>query len=343
MKHALPLALITAALATNADAQDVAGCLPAAMVHMQVQFGDAAPVAAVLEGGFETPLRLLEAGSGRLLWSAGGRLPAAQIFAGMDAAFTGSLTAVDLDADGLHDRIYAGDMNARLWRIDLHHGAAASRWASAGVFADFSNAEGRSFLAAPDVSMSAPPAAAPWLNIAIGTAAPGNANANNRFYALRDHATQGSWSDEQFARWIALREADLLRVVARAPPTEAPEHSPAGWYMELGSGHVVAPALTVNNRAMLVIAATLPRAGQPCEIFARMASFDLAQRRVVVPPGSTSNWHLPLSEAVPVAAGFQLGPIEGGIAPCTLAGQRVPDCDVDTRPRRTWWRRGDAE
>src|SRR5690606_23734483 len=131
-----------------------------------------------------------------------------------------------LDADGLHDRIYAGDLAGRLWRFDIHHGAPAGQWAAGGVFADFSNVEGRGFLAAADVSLSAPAGAAPWLNIAIGTAAPGNPAANNRFYALRDHAVRERWSQRQHEQWQALREQDLQRVPAVARMAEAGSAAP---------------------------------------------------------------------------------------------------------------------
>lgn len=321
-------------------AQTMAGCLPAVSVPITVRIGDTAPQSALLEGGIETPLSLYAADSRRLLWSAGAQDSAAQVFADMDAAFFGSIAAVDLDSDGLHDRIYAGDIAGRLWRLDLHHGAAATSWASGGVFADFSNAEGRGFIAAPDVSLSTPPGVPPWLNIAIGTAAPGNAAANNRFYALRDHAVYDSWTDQDYEDWKPWREEDLLRV--HTTSQAALDASGPGWFVELGRGHVVTPTLTVNSRAVLAIAAVLPRDG-PCEVFTRIASFDLAYQRIVVPPDG-SDWRPPLPAPVPAGEDFQLTAVAGkNIAQCSLGGQHVAGCDVDTRPRRTWWRREDAE
>lgn len=347
LRRLLAAAMVPATFSTSAlGAEAVRSCLPAVSVPIAVRIGDATPVAALLEGGIETPLSLFAADSRQLLWSAGAQSSATQVFTDMDAAFFGSLTAVDLDSDGLHDRIYAGDIAGRIWRFDLHHGAPAAKWASGGLFADFSNPEGRGFLAAPDVSLSAPPGASPWLNIAIGTAAPGNAAANNRFYALRDHAVHDVWTDEDYEEWRPWREKDLLRINAT---TQAAADAPAlvdatgpGWYVELGSGHVVTPTLTVNDRAVLAIAAVLPRGG-PCEVFTRIASFDLAQQRIVVPPDG-GDWRPPLPVPVALGADFQVAPVAGeAIAHCTLGDQRVTDCDVDTRPRRTWWRREDAE
>jgi Tfp pilus tip-associated adhesin PilY1 len=266
------------------------------------------------------------------------------MFAHMDAAFTGSIAGIDLDGDGLHDRLYAGDMSARVWRLDLHHGADAPQWATGGIYADFSNTEGRGFLAAPDISLSAPPGGSAWINIAIGTAAPGNPAANNRFYALRDHAAYAAWTSEEYAHWQPLRETSLLRVEAiihdlvSAPNVDT---SSPGWYVELGSGHVLTPSITVADRAVLVVAATVPRGGS-CEVFARVASLDLLEQRPV-PASTPGQWSTDLAMPVPGTATFGFGTLADNVAPCLLAGQRIAACDVDTRPRKTWWRRSDAE
>lgn len=320
-------------------------CLPKGSMPITVRIGEGPSVPALLEGGIETPLSVLDATSGRLLWSAAAHPAAIQTFPAMDAAFTGSLAAIDLDADGLHDRVYAGDMAGRIWRFDLQHGAPAGQWAAGGVFADFSNTEGRGFLAPADVSLSAPPGNAPWLNIAVGTAAPGNPAASNRFYALRDHAVHESWTAQQYDEWQPLREDDLQQVPATAQATadaaatvDAASH---GWYVELGTGHVLAPTLTVGHRVVLVIAAVVPREGAPCEIFARIASLDLQAAQVI--PGDDGAWQRPLPGTIPAIANLALAVTDQGIAECTLHGQRVPACDVDTRPRKSWWRRTDAE
>lgn len=342
---ALLLAMGTAcsALAPPSAAAGPVSCLPQGSVSMLVRIGNGPARSARLEGGLETSLSLVDGESGQLLWSAGTR-SAIQRFSDMDAPFTSSLAAIDLDGDGLHDRIYAGDMAARLWRFDINHGAEAERWLSGGVFADFRNAEGRGFLAPPDISLAQPPGMQPWLNIAIGTAAPGNPAASNRLYVLKDHAAPGAWMGKEGGDWPPLREEDLHRVpathqaveVAGAMPIDAP-----GWFIELGRGHVLTPTLTVSHRAVLVIAEAMPRDGA-CEVFARIASVDLRQGQPFVT--REDQWSLPLPR--PVAAGERLRLDMADAAPaatCTLDEEPVPACDVDTRPRRTWWRRTDAE
>lgn len=330
----------------GASAAEPYSCLRAASVPVTVHIGDARRVEALLEGGLGTPLSLFEAGTRRLLWSAADHPAAMQVIAGMDAAFFGAIAAIDLDADGLHDRIYAGDIIGRLWRFDVHHGAAAAAWTSGGVFADFTNIHGRGFIAAPDVSLSSPPGAVPWLNIAIGTAAPGNASASNRFYVLRDHAALESWTDEEYEAWTPLQEKDLVPVNAtvQAALDAANFIDPAspGWFIELGSGHVVTPSLTVNHRVVLSIAASIPRGGS-CEVLTRIASIELEQGRVVPDASAPGNWTTTLPRPVLLSEHFSPGSLLGTVSSCALGGQRVAACDVDTRPRKTWWRREDAE
>lgn len=346
--RSLALLLATCLLVAGAEAPaaEPYRCLPAVSVPVSVRIADAAPSAALLEGGIETPLSLLETGTRRLLWSAAHHQAASQVFAEMDAAFFGSIAAIDLNGDGLHDRIYAGDITGRLWRFDVHHGAPAAHWATGGVFADFTNADGRGFLAAPDVSLSSPPGSAPWLNIAVGTAAPGNPSASNRFYVLRDHAAFESWTDEDYAAWKPLQEMDLVpvnaTVQAAADAASFIDASSPGWFLELGSGHVVTPALTVNHRVVLSIAASIPRSGS-CEVLTRIASLEVEQGRVVPPASTPGHWSTALPRPVLLSEGFALAMPQDTVSQCSLGGQRVAACDVDTRPRKTWWRREDAE
>lgn len=319
------------------------GCLPHSRVPITVRIAESAAVSAWLEGGFETALVVRGAATGQTLWSAGHASHVIQQFAGMDAGFAAGIAAVDLNADGLHDRIYAGDTAGRLWRFDVQHGAEAAHWLAGGVWADFSNAEGRGFLAPPDISLSRPPAAEPWLNIAIGTAAPGNADANNRFYALRDHDV-GSWSQADYDAWQPWTESDLhrVRVTEQASGAQAGgESGHPGWYIELGRGHVVTPSLTVQDRAVLAVAETLPNAAGPCEVFARVLQLDLRQPSAM-PGGAPANAGGRLPTPLSLPAAFELQPGRAGRLQCFLGDQHIEECDLDLPPVRTWWRREDA-
>jgi hypothetical protein len=304
---------------------------------LAVRIGAAAPAHAQLVGGSAPALRVVDADTGTTLWSAG-TAAASQRFDAMTAGFAGSFIALDTNGDGLHDRLYAGDLAGRLWRFDLHNGATTDTWASGGVFADFSNTSGRLFLAPPDVSLAAD-ATRRWFSIAIGTAAPGRSDANNRFYVLRDYSPQLAWTDAQYAEWPPLREADLLDASA-VRPTTIPE---AGWFMQLHGGDVIAQALTVSGRTVFAIAeASGPLTG--CRSAFSVVSIDAQRARVL--GEDTGTWRRPLAGEHTIDSAFQLTVATGGDiarALCSFGTEAVADCEVDLRAHRTWWRRGDAE
>ena len=121
----------------------------------------------------------------------------------MTAAFGNSLTVIDLDGDGIHDRLYAGDRIGRLWRFDLDAAAPAQHWASGAVFANLGTPGiARGFIAAPDVALVTNANNESWLSIAMGTATMGTGAPSNRFYVLRDSAVFEQWSSERYRRLI---------------------------------------------------------------------------------------------------------------------------------------------
>jgi hypothetical protein len=337
----LPLILVL--LPQAPGAAETADCIPTPPLPLNVRIGaDPAPRQVLLFGGSAPALHIVDPRSGATLWSAGATAPAAQRYTSMTAAFAGSLTALDTDHDGLHDRLYAGDLDARLWRFDLHNGSDAHHWSSGGVFADFSNAAGRGFRASPDVSLHTSPGTAPWLHIAIGTAAPGHVDADNRFYVLRDHAPFEAWTGEQYEAWRPLREVDLSLVATTAPSPATT--NPAGYFIELGRGEITTPSLTVAGRIVLAIAQTSATPTMGCRSAFSVAALDLVHGQPLLDAEGT--WRRLLHEALPASATLTLTVIAAGPTTtmlCSLGDARVAECDVDLRPRRSWWRRGDAE
>lgn len=334
-------------LSAGAAAAPLLECLPAPRIPIMVRIGNPAGAVtpAFLEGGAAPPLRVVDARTGALLWSAGPAAPVLQPFPAMHADFAGSLAVLDTDADGLHDRIYAGDLAGRIWRFDLHHGATADHWASGGVFADFSNTEGRGFVAPPDISLAAPAGAPPWLNIAVGTATPDGGRANNRYYVLRDYAVFDSWNDARYRALAPLRESDLLHV-DNQPAADAPIRS--GWFVELGAGAVLTPSLTVAGRAVLAITESGASPATGCRVVVSVSAirldaatpaFDLDGNGVI----DARDWRIALPTPLPAATPFALTQTAADSMACALGGIAVPACDVDTRPVKTWWRREDAD
>jgi hypothetical protein len=341
MKRSVFIACASAWLSTRAEATPLPSCLSAQPIQIVVRIGaDSPPRLALLRGGALPKISLEERDTGRVLWTAADVAPARQQFPAMNAAFSGSFTAVDLDGDGVHDRLYAGDLAGRLWRFDLHHGAMAEHWASGGIWADFSAAAGRGFLAPPDVSLSAQPGNEPWLNIALGTAHTTDHAVANRFYVLRDHDPFGAWSDQDYRRWVPLREADLLAMGTLGDETSAAIDK--GYYFELGTGDVIAPSLTVSGRATLALSTFAP--GGTCEVSVSVASFDIdTALSHPIPMTDTTRPPWTRSIAASVATGFVLASDQSGHTVCTLAGEHVAACDVDSSPVAIYWRREDAD
>jgi AcrR family transcriptional regulator len=191
------------------------------------------------------------------------------------------------------------------------------------------------------------PRVAAWIDGVVAQAQNPDAAENTRPFAINGARLADLFPDE----WMQLREAviaPLRTAVADAGGDPARDgdavYHPAfaGWYVELGAGHVVTPTITINHRAVLAIAAVLPRGNGPCEVLTRIASFDLV-RQQLVPATTGDHWQASLPLPVPVAAGFSLEAIDDAVTACVLGGQRIAACDVDTRPRKTWWRRNDAE
>jgi hypothetical protein len=342
--------------ATPASAA-VLDCVPGTATALTVRMGDAIPareISALLIGGSAPALQLLDATTHAQLWSAGAQGVVVQRYADMTAGFRNA-AAVDLDNDGVHDRIYAGDLAGRLWRFDLHHGRTAAQWTTGGIFADLSDtSNGRAFVAAPDISLTMSPGHGAWLNIAIGSASL-IAGVSNRFYMLRERAVRGIWSQQQFDQWRPLRESDLVQIDvqrAQAAPTGNEDEatvSADGLFMDIGSGQVLTPSLTVSGRAVLAIADATPIAGNACAIPLSVAAMALLDGEPALDLNGDGNVNrldqrFALPATHPATTAISLARDEAaGAAICMLADQAIPNCRVDTRQRRIWWRRADAD
>ncbi|HMA13129.1 MAG TPA: hypothetical protein VKO83_14655 [Steroidobacteraceae bacterium] len=339
-----PMAILGAfALFTAAGLRSAEPSLPACMAGppaaITVRIGsEAAPRRAWLRGGISPPLEVIDAESSASLWTAAAWPPASQRFDALRAQFAGSLLPLDLDGDGIHDRVYAGDLAGRLWRFDLHHGQPAERWATGGVFADLSSGALRGFVAPPDVSLSAP-AGEPGFSIALGTARLGPAPVDNRFYVLRDGAAFESWTQLQYDRWRALRESDLARLPRLGATLPAP--APNGYFIEVPGADILSPALTVSGQATLAIA-DAGSLGPGCSIAATVSSIDLVTGGETGMAAAASARDARLTVLAVAGEAFALLR-EGSRASCMLGNTHIPSCDVDLSPRRTWWRREDAD
>jgi len=346
MVMAVHLCILVAPAANTADAR----CQAPAPLTMRVHFAGEAPREVLLQSSLPNGLRLLDPVDGRELWSAGAGPDVTQQIAGMDAAFGSSMMAVHLDEDGFHDRLYAGDRTGRVWRFDLRVGAHPRSFLRAGVLADLRvPGGGRGFLAAPDITRIESPGTPPWLNIAIGTANTGAPRADHRFYVLRDALNTPLPA-------LAITEADLELL---APPLGIGNSRARGYYLSLGSSQVLAQSLTVNGRIHYTAVDHGPSQFAPCDIGSLPTTAATLSVTVVraadgaVPVDTDGNDRIdradlrrPLPRVLPANAAVVLALNPAGPDDrihCQIDGEILPDCSLDTRPQRTWWRREDAD
>ncbi len=188
---------------------------------------------------------MVDAISGNVLWYAG---PSADTGADLrHASLTHGIPAdvriFDLTGDGFADRMYAGDMAGRVWRFDIHNGQTRANLVTGGVFASLGNAHlgthpvatTRRFYSAPDVAFLSD-GGRTWLNVAIGSGYRGhplNIQAEDRFYALRDHQPFARLTQAQYNAATVITEADtnLIDITTTLTPTIPP--GATGWRLDL--------------------------------------------------------------------------------------------------------------
>jgi hypothetical protein len=329
-----------------------ADCRTARPLRMTVRFSGEASREVLLESTIPPGFRLLDPLSREEVWSTGPGTTNSQASAAMDADFGVSFTAVDLDADGVHDRLYAGDRAGRLWRFDLRSGARPTAWMHATIIAKLgASGGGRSFIAPPDVAFITSLSGQSWLNISLGTANTGQPRSDHRFYVLRDSLTE--------RRQVPLVEADLEQL---APPAKIAHENANGYFLPLGGAQVLTQSLTLNGHVHFVTVETSRNLLAACStgmLPTAPVTLSVTVLRVedgTVPPqqGPAANfddsapppWRRPLAGALPAGSVVELSTATAdsrGRVPCVVGGEPLPTCFLDTRPKRSWWRREDAD
>lgn len=191
-----------------------------AATHAKLKINGTATDVVIFGGGYDTAqdsnetaqndsvgraIYIVDAETGAKIWQAG---PAGSnngsdpdlVLTEMTNSIPADITVIDSNADGYADRIYAADMRAQLWRIDINNGndSAAGLAKDAndddmgGVIAKLGGSESennRRFYYAPDVSLSK---SGLHYNIAIGSgyrSHPLDADIHDSFYIVRDGFT----------------------------------------------------------------------------------------------------------------------------------------------------------
>lgn len=198
---------------------------------------------------------MVGAKSGELLWSAGyGNIDS------MRNAIAADLSVVDMDGNGIADRVYAADLGGRVFRLDFPDSEHKQfddiedlDEPQVRLFADLGgdNAESnRRFYYAPDVSV-VKDGIKRYVALSIGSgyrAHPldkGDGATQNSIFMLKDTAVTSLLADN----YVSLERGGLLNATGSPIANDS-----NGWYIDLKkeSGEkVLAKAVTVNNTAYL--------------------------------------------------------------------------------------------
>jgi len=210
---------------------------------------------------------MVDALTGARLWYAGGPGSSANlIFNGssgrdtMNNSIPSDVRVIDLNSDGLADRMYVGDMGGRIWRFDITNGAAPNALVAGGVFASLGNADEsshpasslRRFYYAPDVSLVRN-SNETFLNLAIGSgyrASPLNLQVEERFYSLRDRNVFNKLTQSQYDSFSATTEADTGLIDVTTDLDATVGNTAKGWRISLtrDGEKVLSEARTFQNK-----------------------------------------------------------------------------------------------
>ncbi len=219
---------------------------------------------------------IVDASTGQRLWWASDSVMADLSLAGMVNSIPSEIRVVDVNDNGLDDRLYVGDMGGRLWRIDLDetHVTGGSLAVGGGIIADLNAGDAagnRRFFYPPDVARINKGGG--YLSIAIGSgfrAHPLDQTIVDRFYVLRDRYVY-TMPDFSAVTYAPVTESSLFdatsNIISEGNSTEVAAArttlaSSAGWYITLeGSGEkVLAESITFNHNILFSTFTPVPPA-----------------------------------------------------------------------------------
>jgi type IV pilus assembly protein PilY1 len=169
-------------------------------------------------------IHMLDLETGTEIWRAGPDPGADLRLRNMTRSFPSALRVVDLDGNGVADRIYAADVGGQLWRFDLFPGQVPANAVTGGVIARVgaegidspTKSETRRVYNSPDVALFTDPIdSRRYISVSVGTgyrAHPLNTDATDRFYSFRDADAFNSLSQADFDGYVIAADADFVEV-----------------------------------------------------------------------------------------------------------------------------------
>lgn len=192
---------------------------------------------------FGNTIYMIDALSGDLLWWAGNDPAADFTLPAMNNSIPGDVRVLDVDGDGLADRMYAADMGGRVLRFDIFNGKFASNLVTGGVFASLGAADlaaptladTRRFYSAPDTAIIAG-SGQRFISLALGSGYRGHpleTGVADRFYALRDFNVLRQLSQLEYDALAPIADTDPLLVDVTTDPAAMLPANTVGWKLSL--------------------------------------------------------------------------------------------------------------
>jgi type IV pilus assembly protein PilY1 len=211
--------------------------------------------------------------TGALVWSAGPPNAGHDLeLVEMQNSIPSPVTVLDVNGDGLADRMYVGDTGGRLWRFDINNGQAPAGLVSGGVLATLGAADlsgtpasqARRFYDAPDVVLTTT-GKRQFLALNIGSGYRGHpldTDVEDSFFSVRDFNVAGTIATGQYPPPLT---ADQLVDITDLPgATLQPDDK--GWRLRMvqGSGEKILSGSTTLLGATYFTSFTPGSSGDAC-------------------------------------------------------------------------------
>jgi type IV pilus assembly protein PilY1 len=268
-------------------------------------------------------LYVVDLQSGSLLWSAGhpGAAEAPTLaLPSMVHSLVAAPRVVDLDGDGLADRLYVGDLGGRLWRFDIVNGESPAALVEGGVLASL-GASGPASASVPTDArrFGVTPDVVPLLHfgqlllaVNLGSGHPGrpfDTATAEAFYSIRDPAA-GRRLTRDYASPLTI--ADLTDVTTDLAPRLSRDLR--GWQLRLTRApgeKVLGSSVTIRNE--LFFTSFTPAPGNDCLAgSSRLYRVSVRDGRPWLPAEQTPR------DPRPEDRSTELGPGPPGLAPVAV-------------------------
>lgn len=307
---------------------------------------------------------MVDADTGKIIWTAdnqndGGPASATDYdyFSNMNYAFPADPAVVDMNDDGLIDRIYAVDIAGQLWRFDIHNGATGTGLVSGAMILQTGGTlagETRHYFNQPDVVLVNDRARGRFVAVNFGSGnrdKPSNKDINDKFISFRDpNPAIGTTSTYTTGNTLTnLKDVTIWPTTAEDTFVNDIFTNYQGWYFDLSNDGEknLASAITVNGETFFTTYAP------PTTVSAVGCQIDLGTSRVYtvsVKSGKATQLYNSTSvidgdgdrskevayEGIPPSVVI-IFPMATGGDPVGLIGPNIITPTVPNRLRRAYW------